>query len=144
MAATSYVNLSYPKPRSAQEVFIKVLRTDTNAFVGAWLPKNAAITGMYVIGSAASDAGTTATVSAGSTATANEFIDAFDVQTAATGEGYSPAGGAAVGTAMATPLTVDTPVYVKYTESGTTSTVGGPWYIKIEYAMVGPGESVQM
>lgn len=144
MAATSYVSLSYPKPRSTQEVFIKVVRTDTSSFIGAWLPKNAAITGMYVIGSAASTAGTTATVSAGSTATANEFINGFDVKTAATGQGYSPAGGAAVGTAMATPLTADTPIYAKYAESGTASGAGGPWFIKIEYAMVGPGETVQM
>ena len=144
MAATPYVNLSYPKPRATQELFIRVARPDTTAFLGAWLPKNSAILGVYVIGSVASNAATTATISAGSTVTANEFLNGFDVKTAATGTGYSVAGGAAVGTAMATPLTVDTPVYARYAETGTASTTGGPWWIKIEYATVGPGETVQM
>src|SRR5574343_388768 len=129
MAATSFVSLSYPKPREALEKVVKIVRTDTTAFVGAYLPRDAIITGMYVVGHAASDAGTTAT---------------YDVKTAATGEGYSPAGAAAVGTAFMTKLTADTPVYAKYTESGTASTAGGPWFVKIEYVIPGPGETIQI
>jgi len=144
MAATSFVSLSYPKTRESLEKVIKVVRTDTTAFVGAWLPKDAVITGMYVVGQAASDAATSASISAGSTATANEYLATFDVKTAATGEGYSPAGAAAVGSAFMEKLTADTPVYAKYVEAGTASTVGGPWYIKIEYAVVGPGETIQL
>jgi len=144
MAATSFVSLSYPKPRESQEKVVKIVRTDTTSFVGAWLPKDAVIMGMYVIGQAASDAGTSASINVGSTATATEFISAFDVKTAATGEGYSPAGAAAVGTAFMEKLTTDVPVYAKYVEAGTASTVGGPWYVKIEYAVVGGGETVQL
>lgn len=144
MAAGLFVNLSYPKPRSAQEKFIKIVRTDTTAFQGAYLPKDAVVTGLYVIGHAASDAATTATIGIGTTTAANEILASFDVKTAATGEGYNPAGAAAVGTYMATKLTADTPVYAKYAETGTASTVGGPWYVKVEYVVVGSGEDVQM
>ena len=39
------VSLSYPKPREGMEKVVKVVRTDTTAFVGAWLPKDTIITG---------------------------------------------------------------------------------------------------
>jgi hypothetical protein len=144
MAATSVVNMSYPKTRESYEKFIKIVRTDTTAFVGAKLPKDAVITGLYVIGHAASDAATTAVVSIGSTSSANEYLASFDVKTAATGEGYNPAGAAAVGTAMCAKLTGDVDVYAKYAETGTASTTGGPWFVKIEYSVVGGGEDIQM
>jgi len=144
MAATSIVSLSYPKTRESLEKVVKIVRTDTTAFVGAWLPKDAVITGMYVVGQAASDAGSSATVSVGTTSTSNELLSGFDVKTAATGEGYNPAGAAAVGTAFMEKQTSDVPVYAKYAETGTASTAGGPWYIKIEYAVVSSGETIQM
>lgn len=144
MAATSQVSLSYPKIRDGLTKVIKIVRTDTTAFVAAWLPKDGVITGMYVVGQAASDAATSASISVGSTSTANEYLAAYDVKTAATGEGYNPAGAAAVGSAFMEKLTADTPVYAKYAEAGTASTTGGPWYVKIEYSVVGPGETVQM
>jgi len=143
MAATSIVSLSFPKPRDCIEKVIKVVRTDTTAFVGTVLPKDAVITGMYVVGGAVSDAGTSATISVGTTSTSNELLAGFDVA-GTTGEGYHPAGAAAVGTAFMTKLTADVPVYAKYTESGTASTAGGPWFVKLEYVVVGSGETVQM
>lgn len=144
MAATAFVSQSYPKPREALEKFIKIVRTDTTAFVAAQLQKDAIITGMYVIGHAASDAATTAVISVGTTATSNELLDSYDVKTAATGEGYNPAGAAAVGTAFCTKLTADTPIYAKYAETGTASAAGGPWFVKIEYVVTGGGETIQM
>jgi hypothetical protein len=144
MAATSQVSLSYPKPRDSMEKVIKVVRTDTTAFIGTWLPKDSIITGMYVIGAAASDAATNAYVYAGTTSSANELLNQFDVKTAATGEGYSPVGAAAVGSTFMVKQTADVPVYAKYSESGTASTTGGPWYIKIEFTVVGSGEDIQM
>ncbi len=144
MAATSQVSLSYPKPRDCLEKFVKIVRTDTTAFVAAHLQKDAVITGMYVIGHAASDAGTTGTISVGTTSSSNELLSAYDVKTAATGEGYNPAGAAAVGTAFCAKLTADTPIYAKYAETGTASSAGGPWFVKIEYTIPGPGEDVQM
>jgi hypothetical protein len=144
MAATNFVSLSYPKVRESLEKVIRIVRTDTTAFVGAWLPKDAVITGMYVVGQAASNAGTAATIDVGTSATANELLASYDVKTAATGEGYNPAGAAAVGSNFMEKLTADTPIFAKYTESGGASTAGGPWYVKIEYSVVGSGETIQL
>ena len=131
-----------PKPRDVLSKFISISRTDTTAAIKAYLPKGAILVGFYVIGAAASNAGTTATIDVGTTATSNEWVASYDVKTAATGEGYNPVGAAAVGSAMGTPLTADTPVYGKYTESGTASSSGGPWIVKIEYFVTGPNETL--
>jgi len=143
MAATSQVSLNYPKVRDSYSKFVKVLFTDTTAFLATVLPKDAIITGLYVIGHAASAAVTSAVIGIGSTSAANEIMASYDVKTAATGEGYNPAGAAAVGTAMATKLTADTPVYAKYTGVGGSDS-GGPWFVKIEYTIPGGGEDIQM
>lgn len=143
MAATTQVSLSYPKNRDCYVKFVKVLYTDTTAFVGAYLPKDAIITGLYVVGHAVSGAVSSAVIGIGSTSAANEYMASYDVKTAATGEGYNPAGAAAVGTALCAKLTADTPVYAKYTGVGGSDS-GGPWFVKIEYTVPGPGEDVQM
>ena len=143
MAATSQVSLNYPKVREPYEKVIKVLYTDTTAFLGGWLPRDAIITGMYVVGHAVSGAVTSAVIGLGTTSSANELLASYDVKTAATGEGYNPAGAAAVGTAFMSKLTADTPLYAKYTGVGGSDS-GGPWFIKVEYVMPGAGEDVQM
>jgi len=142
MANTNATPLSNPKPRDSLTKFFSVARTDTTAALQAKLPKGSLITGMYVIGAAASDAQTTAVISVGTTVTANELMASYDVKTAATGEGYNIAGAAAVGSAFASKLTVDTPVYAVYAETGTASTTGGPWVVKLEYFLTGPNETL--
>jgi len=135
-------NVLTPKARDPLVKLGTIARTDTTAKELFGLPKGSIIVGIYVIGAAASDAGTSATIGIGSTASANEYMAAYDVKTAATGEGYNPAGAAAVGSAMATPITSDLPVYGIYAESGTASTAGGAWTIKVEYYLAGPGETL--
>lgn len=142
MAATLYVNLSYPKPRESYSKFVKLARTDTTAFQAAWLPKDSILVGAYVIGTAVSNAGTSATISLGTTTSANEIISGFDVKTS--GVGYVPVGTTGVGSFFGSKLTADTPVYAKYTESGTASSSGGTWLVKLEYIVPGPGEDTQM
>lgn len=127
-----------PKPRSIQSKFFSIARTDTTASIKAWLPKDSFVVGAYVIGSAASDAGTAATIDVGTTSTSNELIASYDVKTAATGEGFNVVAGAAVGSAFATRRTTDTPIYAKYTESGTASSVGA-WTVRLDY-FVGYGQ----
>lgn len=133
-------NVLTPKARDLLTKLGTIARTDTSAKELFGLPKGSIIAGIYVIGAAASDAATTATVGIGSTTSANEYMTGYDVKTAGTGEGYNPAGGAAVGSAMATPIASDLPVYGIYAETGTASTTGGPWTIKLEYYLAGPGE----
>ena len=137
------VTLSYPKPRSTQTKLALVTFADTTAREVMVLPKYAVIVGIYVIGSVTASGGTlsAATLNIGSTTTATEYVAAFDVF-GATGEGYHPAGAAAVGSALATPLTVDTHVYAKYIETAGSGGTAGSWTIKIEYFVTGPGETL--
>ena len=134
-------NTLTPKARSLLTKMGTIARTDTTATILFGLPKDALIAGIYVIGAAASDAGTSAIIGIGSTTAANEYMASYDVKTAATGEGYNTAGAAAVGSAMASKLTADVSVYGKYTEVGTASTTGS-WVIKVEYYVTGPGETL--
>lgn len=134
------VNTLTPPSRSILTKFGSLARTDTTAKELFGLPKGAIICGIYVIGAAASNAATTATIGIGSTTSANEYMASYDVKTAATGEGYNIAGAAAVGSAMATPITADVIVYGIYAETGTASTSGGAWTVKVQYYLAGPGE----
>ena len=143
MAATSVVSLSYPKTRESLTKYVKVVRTDTTAFVGTVLPKDSIITGIYFMGAVASNAATTANISVGTSATATEWVNAFDVKSS-TGTGYQLAYSAAAGAMTGSKLTADVPVYFKYTETGAASSAGGPWYVKLEYVVTGPGEDLLM
>ena len=109
----------------------QIARTDTARFDAFALPKNAVVAGVYVLGTTASDAATTATISVGVGGSGTEILNAFDVK-GATGAGYNT-GGAKAGSAMATQLTADTVYTAVYAESGTASTTGGPWLVKVEY-----------
>lgn len=116
-----------PKPeRTKVRAWARTMTTGTQV---ATLPKGARLLG-FTLGGVASDAATTATISIGSTTTATEYVSGADVKTAAAGRG--PTGLALVSGIFGTVLTVDTPIYFKYAETGTASTVGGG-YISIKY-----------
>ena len=118
---------------------VQVARTDTTAFDGFVLPKNAVVAGAYVMGATASDAATTAVVQVGTNpGTTNEIVNSFSVKT--NGVGYF-AVGAQGGSAVGTQLTADTLYKVRYAETGTASTTGGPWLVKVEYYYPQPGYS---
>lgn len=118
---------------------VKIKRTDTTAFSAFTLPKGAVIAGSYVMGATASDAATTATVSVGSNpGTTNECVAAFSVKT--NGAGYFAAG-ATAGTSVGSQLTADTLIKAVYAETGTASTTGGPWLVKVEYYFPQQGNS---
>lgn len=94
------------------------------------LPRGARILG-FVLSGTASDAGTSATLSVGTTSgTPVEYVNALDVKTAATGSGVGLLRG--VTGANQSNLTADTPVYVKVTEVGVASTVGS-WTLYVLY-----------
>lgn len=138
----TYPSTITPKAYESLTKYIRVSRTDTTAFKALILPKYAIPVGFYVLGKVASDAASTATINLGTSATATEWINGYDVKTAATATGYNPVGSKIAGTVIATQLTVDTPLYAKYAETGTASSTGGDWYIKIEYLIPGPGETL--
>ena len=118
---------------------VRIARTDTTAFDAFVLPKGAVIAGSYVMGTVASDAATTATVSVGSNpGTTNECVAAFSVKT--NGLGYF-ATGATAGTSVGAQVTSDTLIKAVYAETGAASTTGGPWLVKVEYYFPQPGNS---
>lgn len=119
---------------------VKIVRTDTTAFEAFILPKGALPLGAFVLGQTASDAATTAIISVGTNpGTTDDILAAFDVK-GATGAGWNVAG-AKQGTGLGTQLTADTLYKAKYTETGTASTTGGPWYVQVTYYFPQPGNS---
>lgn len=116
----------------------QVARTDTAAFDAFALPAGAVVLGAYVVGTTASDAATTATVRLGSVGTPTGVINDFSVKT--NGAGYY-AVGAQGGSLLSTQLTADTKLQARYAETGTASTVGGPWLLKVEYYLPQAGNT---
>lgn len=93
------------------------------------LPKGSRLL-YFIVGGVASDAATTATLSFGNTTTSTEWVTGFDVKTAATGTG--PSLPKMVSGKAGLVLTVDTPVYALYAETGTGATVGS-WFVTLVY-----------
>jgi hypothetical protein len=116
-------------PKSLSTKTRSVARTMTTGTQVATLPKGSRIIG-FLLNGVASDAGTTATLSIGSTTTATEYVNGADVKTAASGVGPTLLPG--VSGVLGTVLTVDTGIFVKYAESGTASAAGA-WKVTILY-----------
>ncbi len=117
-----------PKQRSVKARTWAI--TQTTATLVATLPKGARLLG-FCLGGVASNAVTTATLSIGSTTTATEYVNGADVKTAAAGVG--PTWLAMVSGTYGTVLTVDTPIYFKYADTGGAASLGGG-IVSIEYS----------
>lgn len=120
--------------RSLQTKRRAVTTAMTTATQVATLPRGSVILG-FVLSGTASNAGTTATLSIGSTAAnANEYVNAANVLAAGVGNGVNLLNGVAgaVGGSTAIPSQSDMPIYVKYAETGTASNAGG-WKLWIIY-----------
>lgn len=121
-----------PPGRSVYTKFFRVARTGTVAAVKAQLPANASVIGARVLGSVASNAGTSATV----TVTVKD-----NAATLATGAYDVKTNGAATGFVQFTglpnvekiPQAGDLKIEAVYAETGTASATGGPWVIAVEY-----------
>ncbi|MHB8603490.1 MAG: hypothetical protein ACYC9R_12725 [Nitrosotalea sp.] len=113
-----------------------ITRTQTTATQVATLPRGAVLLG-FVLSGVASNAGTTATLSIGSTAAnANEYVNAANVLAAGVGNGVQLLNGVAgaVGSMPAggIPTTAPLPIFVKYAETGVASSAGS-WKLWILY-----------
>ena len=96
------------------------------------LPKNAQIIG-FVLSGVQSDAGTTATLSIGTTSgTPTEYVNGVSVRTGGSGNGVNLLSG--VAGAVGGKLSSDTKVFVKYAETGIASTVGS-WTLFVLYVI---------
>lgn len=122
-----------PQPKDLLVKAFQIARTDTTASVKAVLPADASVVDFDIYG-VASNAGTSATISIGTTSAANELINAQDVKTA--GGKIRPT--TSVTTNLPnlenTPLSSgDLQLYAKYAESGTASSAGGPYTVIVYY-----------
>jgi hypothetical protein len=106
-----------------------VARTMTTGTALCTIPKGARILG-FVLSGTASNAGTTATLSFGNSATATEYVSGADVKTAATGSGVVLLNGVASGVGAV--LTTPTVIYGKYAETGGASSAGA-WKVHVLY-----------
>jgi hypothetical protein len=131
----SVTTLSVPFAKQVQVKSFAVTRSMTAGTDKAFmLPRGSRILG-YILSGTASDAGTSATLSVGTTSgTPVEHVNALDVKTAATGSGVGVLRG--VTGAHQAKLTTDTMIFVKVTEVGTASTVGS-WTLTVVYTAAG-------
>lgn len=124
--------------RDVQVKSFSVSRTDTTAALKAQLPAGSVPIAFIINGTTASDAGTSATLSLGSTTSANEYVNGYDVKTNGASAALLPAIGG-IGAASAAPSLPRGGVvklYAIYAETGTASTAGGSWTIDVLYAVV--------
>lgn len=111
----------------------QVARTDTVASVKAMLPADSTVIDIKIVG-VASNAATTATLSIGTTSTATEWINAQDVKTA--GGMIRPTttySAVNLPNVESLPLGSDIQIFAKYAETGTASTLGGPYTVIVEF-----------
>jgi hypothetical protein len=103
-----------------------------------WLPKDAVIAGVYILGAAnATAAATDTTVAVAGGSDADGIVIAYNLETG--GAGYNPVG-AQAGALVGTKLTTDT----KVTATLSAAVAGDAalsWTLKIEYFVSGNGES---
>jgi hypothetical protein len=116
-------------PKSVQCKTRNVTRSMTTGTAIATLPKGSRILG-YVLSGVASNAGTTANLSFGTTATATEHVSAVNALAAGVGNGVSILVG--VAGAVGAVLTSETVIYAKYAETGGASSAGA-WKVHIVY-----------
>ena len=102
---------------------------DTTARQIATLPRGSRLMG-FLINGVASNAVTTAVLGFGNTTSANEYVSAQDVKTAAAGVGPTLLAG--VSGVMGAVLSGDTPIYAKYADTGGAATLG-TWKVSILY-----------
>jgi len=120
---------------TSKDVVTKVFavsRSDTSTTLKAVLPADASIIEFSKFGSSNSDAGSTATVTisfADNTGTLQTATALVKGAGTTTGHVQMPG----LPNIQPTPLTGDLKINAVYAETGTASTTGGPWYIKVLY-----------
>lgn len=122
-----------PGSKGARVMAFQVSRTDTVGTKKAVLPSGASITNYQVIGNA-SNAGTSASLTVGTTVAASEHFTA-DVKTL--GNFVRPAiDGVTMFQLEQSPRTLgDVTLYAKYAETGTASTTGGVWTVIVHFVV---------
>lgn len=119
-----------PPGKGELHKFIQVARTDTVASVKAVLPASASVIGVVRYGATASDAGTSAGVTI-TLANNSGTISTGTADVLQNATGYVNMTN--LPNFVSVPPNGDIKVSAAYAESGTASTTGGPWIIRITY-----------
>ena len=124
-----------PSGKAHQIKVFQVSRTDTVSTLKAMLPAQASITNVYLYGSTASNAGTTATVTITVTNNSGTISTSGAVNVLAAGVGATNAllNMTNLPNIEPLPLLGDLKINAVYAETGTASSAGGPWKIAVEY-----------
>jgi hypothetical protein len=131
--ATTGPSVNIPPAKDLLLKAFTLARTDTTAVLKLVLPADATIVDVDVYG-VASNAGTTATVSVGTTsANANEILNGQDVKTAGGRIRPTTAWSTNYPNVVGYPLGADIQIWAKYAETGGASTLGGPYTILVYY-----------
>ncbi len=117
--------------RAVTSIINTVARTDTTTKVLGVLPKAAVPTRLSLASATASNAGTTATVSVGTAATSNYFLNGFDVKGSTGSQQVFPTSATKLHAAVDSAN--DTVIVGLYAETGATSSGGGPWGVQMDY-----------
>lgn len=133
MAANSFPT-GTPVSRAPQVKTATIARTDTTGKLLFTLPKYAQILDITFYNPVAVTNTTTSTASVGTTVTATELVSGQDIKSLGVARPTTT-----VTAILQTPLTVDTPIYAKYAETGVASGAGGPITVLVSYMVLGPG-----
>lgn len=135
--ALQMINFSYPKPRSTQQKIIPIARTDSST-TKCVLPKDAIITSVTVIQSAAAVTGA-ASYNLGWSGATTAVLNAFSLPTSTVGMALA---GSAAGSVVIAGTKLDSDKTVIGTFTVGTSSAGGTGFVVIEYFVAGPGEDI--
>jgi len=121
-----------PTNKDVQVKVIKVARTDTTSTLKAVLPADSSIVGIDLMGSTASNAGTSATLTL-TVANQSGTISSgtYDVKT--NGAVTNNITMSNLPNLQPVPLTGDITISGQYAETGTASTAGGPWNVVVYF-----------
>lgn len=124
--------VNIPSSKDVQVKVIQTSRLDTTAVLKAMLPADASLLGIEFMGSVASDAGTSATMTVTVANNAGTVSSGtYNVKTS--GAVTGPITMSGIPNIQPIPLTGDLTVKTVYAETGVASTVGGPWNLVIYY-----------
>lgn len=127
---------NFPRGRNVVAYTAQVARTDTTAKDLFTLHRGDIPLRISVYGGTASDAGTNARLSIGSTGNATYFVAAMDLKGSTITSGGIGQSFPSSAANLMVPLDFDTTVQATYAEAGNASTAGGPWTVVMEVLSV--------
>ncbi len=121
-----------PASKSDTSKFFQASRTDTSARVAALLPAQSSVFEISLFAGGNSNAGTTATLTV-TISNNSGVISTGSVNVLTNGNTTAPIAMSALPNIEPVPLNGDLKISVQYAETGTASSAGGPWVLRVNY-----------